>query len=100
MAFCDPSTDEAYRLPVVEMSDNNQPTGDGLAEKEQPLLSDGMIGVVDGHRERVSKSRRCFVETYAVLSKVTLRLVAVPLELHCATVARRTLPHGLGRDRA
>jgi hypothetical protein len=51
-----------------------------------------VIGITERQRQRVSKYRRCFLESDTVLPTVRRCLDGVPLELHASILGRQDEP--------
>ena len=77
------------------MGNNNELARKRAPEQQQPFRSNGMVRLVDGHRERIAESCGRLVEADTVLSKVSLCLVTVPLEVHATTFVDARY-HGCG----
>jgi hypothetical protein len=65
---------------VFPLHHQEQTTRQGMADEEKPVLSGGMIGVVEEARHGVREDRRRFLERNAVPSHVRGRLSFVPRE--------------------
>jgi len=64
----------------------------GDTERQEARLASRVIGITERQRQRVSKYRRCFLESDTVLPTVRRCLDGVPLELHANILGRQDEP--------
>jgi hypothetical protein len=80
------------------MSDDQQKCGGRFADGDEARLALRMIGIREGHGERVAENGRGFLEGYAVLAQVGGGLGRIPGEPQPAPSATHPINPSTGDD--
>ena len=71
---------------TLGVGDDQEPTYRGDPKRQQAMLADRMVGIVERYSQRVSEDRRGLLEGHIVILKVSRRLLRVPAELHARII--------------
>jgi hypothetical protein len=74
-------TDDSNQIPAFDVRDHHQAAAVRLSEKNEPLLTDRVVGIRNCDRVRIREGRSGFRKPDSVLPKVGRSLLRIPGEL-------------------
>lgn len=75
-------TDNSHSSSSFGMGDNQKSATEGVANREVPILSNRVVGIVKRCGQWIVEHSHGFVERDTVFSKIALGLFRIPLKLH------------------